>query len=107
MIFIAALYCQKSSSLTLLKQGGHIFEKLNSSNLGIKLVDPRHWLKCHFLFPLFFSHIYLMNDSKISHMNDNNIMMNDSKISHMNDKNISHQKFTVVVSFSKSAHSTH
>ena len=51
------------------------------------------WLKYHLLFPLFFiSHIYLMNDSNTSHMNDNNI---------------SHQRFTVVVLCSKSAHSVH
>ena len=53
----------------------------------------RPWLKYHFSFPLFFiSHIYLMNDSNISHMNDNNI---------------SHQRFTVEVPCGKSAHSTH
>ena len=62
-------------------------------NLGISLTGLRPWLKCHFLFPLFYiSHIYLMNDSNISHTNDNNI---------------SHQRFTVVLPYNKSAHSTH
>ena len=47
-----------------------------SPNLGISLVDPRPWLKCHFLFTLFFiSHIYLMNHSNISHMNDNRFLV--------------------------------
>ena len=63
--------------------GGHGM----SPNLGISLVGPRPWLKCHFLFPLFFnSHIYLMNYSNMSHVNDNDI---------------SHQRFTVVIACSK------
>ena len=33
--------------------------------------------------------------------------MNDSNISHMNDNSISHQKFTVVAPCSKNAHSAH
>ena len=44
------------------------------------------------LFISIISHIYLMNDSTISHMNDNHI---------------SHQRFTVVVPCRESAHNAH